>query len=951
MSKKFLSVLLALVFVVGVLPAAGAAATDGTPQFSDMPDSWATEALESAVKNGLLLGEDGKIMPDSPLTRAQMATIIVRAFGATEEGDISAYSDVHSTDWFASSMAKAYKMGIIQGYNGKMDPNSSITREQAFAVLARALKLKPTTTISRIFEDAGDISDWAKAEIYALVDAGYIQGSNDRLSPQASISRAEFAQVMHNIIKQYLTQEGVYTEVATGNIMVNAPGVTLKNVSITGDLIIGDGVGDGTVTLDNVTIQGNLTVRGGGVNSILIVGGGVVGNIIIAKVDGHIRVFADGGAAVDVIIIDDGKDEVIIEGTVGTIVVGVADVPVVVRNATVGRIEVVAAGAANITIEDNAVVSDVVVNSSSSGTTLNVKGRVNAIETSAANTAVAGAGTVSTVTTKVGADNTSVTTPRTRINNSGASEVTAGSGKGVPLYGSATNNNQGTGIVTPSSGDDGPAYVGVSGITVEPTDLRLGVGETATVTATVKPNNATNKTVIWATSDAEIATVDTNGFVTAVEPGEATITATADGKTAEVVISVLEVATEEENEDMGVFLIGWNTLRPFNEVRGNYVSYQFKINEEIKELSEVKVSIFMGNTKLATNSLIDPSKCGDEITGSFYTNDIKSTSSWYVEPITGNLGDQIFDGLELRVVYNDKVYIISQTELRPIVGNVKNLTQSKGYDTIQAAIDAATAGDNVIVVNPGDYGTASIDILQQEGVNITLEAVGEVVLNNQIRIDGAARHAGAESITIKGFTFDFSDAETSIITTTFIGQEESRDRTLVYAHNVFIENCEFIGNPDADIVAVVAGTPGGHVNFSIKDCTGVDLHSLGQLYVGGLTVENCTVSASEGGLNLQNSTDIAIRNFNVVAEEYGVRAGQGSRAVNETGILEIYSSNMSARYPIWLRGDAPGTVKITNSVLTPIDDGEMIHNVATGTVTITIDGEPYVTTETDLELD
>ena len=82
-------------------------------------------------------------------------------------------------------------MGILQGYDGKMDPNGNITREQAFAVLARALKLKPATAISRIFEDARDISDWAKGEVYALVDAGYIQGSNDRLNPQASISRAE----------------------------------------------------------------------------------------------------------------------------------------------------------------------------------------------------------------------------------------------------------------------------------------------------------------------------------------------------------------------------------------------------------------------------------------------------------------------------------------------------------------------------------------------------------------------------------------------------------------------------------------------------------------------------------------------------------------------------------------------------------------------------------------
>jgi len=163
MTKKLLSILLAVLLLFGMLPAAYADTTDAGLEFSDMPDNWATEALKSAVANGLLLGDGGKIMPDSPLTRAQMAIIITRAFGATEEGDISEYTDVKSTDWFASSMARAYKMGVMQGYAGKMDPNSNITREQAFVVLARALKLEPASAANKTFRDENEISDWEKA--------------------------------------------------------------------------------------------------------------------------------------------------------------------------------------------------------------------------------------------------------------------------------------------------------------------------------------------------------------------------------------------------------------------------------------------------------------------------------------------------------------------------------------------------------------------------------------------------------------------------------------------------------------------------------------------------------------------------------------------------------------------------------------------------------------------
>jgi len=484
-----------------------------------------------------------------------MATIIARAFGATKEGDISEYADVKSTDWFAGSMAKAYKMGVMQGYAGKMEPNSNISREQAFAVLARALKLEPASVLSKSFEDEGEISDWAKGEVYALVNAGYIQGSNGKLNPKANISRAEFAQMMHNLIKQYIKAEGEYTEVANGNIMVNVPGVTLKNVTINGDLIVGDGVGDGNLTLDNVTIKGRLLARGGGVNSITIIGGSVEGKVIVAKVDGDIRVSVEGGADVEVIVIDDGKDDVIIEGTVGTVQITAAEVPVVIQNATVEKIEVVASGATNITVANGAAVTNVVVNSGAVGTTLNIEGNVNTVETSAANTAVSGTGTVKNVTAKEGADNTTVTTPSTKINNEGASGVTAGGGKEVPEGGSTTNNSQGTDVITtpPSGGYPSyvavsaggyPSYVAVSAISVSPKTLTLTAGgATGTLTVTFDPTNATNKNVTWTTSNPEIATV-ADGVVTAVGEGTATITVTSNnGKEATCVVTVTPEVT------------------------------------------------------------------------------------------------------------------------------------------------------------------------------------------------------------------------------------------------------------------------------------------------------------------------------------------------------------------------------------------------------------------------
>jgi hypothetical protein len=105
-------------------------------------------------------------------------------------------------------------MGVMQGYEGKMTPNSNITREQAFAVLARALKLEPAASISKTIADVSAISDWAKGHMYAMINAGYIQGSDGKLNPQANITRDEYAQVMYNIINQYINTADEYTTVA-----------------------------------------------------------------------------------------------------------------------------------------------------------------------------------------------------------------------------------------------------------------------------------------------------------------------------------------------------------------------------------------------------------------------------------------------------------------------------------------------------------------------------------------------------------------------------------------------------------------------------------------------------------------------------------------------------------------------------------------------------------------
>ena len=91
-----------------------------------------------------------------------------------------------------------------------------------------------------------------------------------------------------------------------------------------------------------------------------------------------------------------------------------------------------------------------------------------------------------------------------------------------------------------------PATVAVTGVSVNPTTMTLEMGKTVTgtITATVAPSGATNKSVTWTSSNTSVATVDASGKVTAKSAGNATITVkTADGnKTATCMVTVREQA-------------------------------------------------------------------------------------------------------------------------------------------------------------------------------------------------------------------------------------------------------------------------------------------------------------------------------------------------------------------------------------------------------------------------
>ena len=105
---------------------------------------------------------------------------------------------------------------------------------------------------------------------------------------------------------------------------------------------------------------------------------------------------------------------------------------------------------------------------------------------------------------------------------------------GLVACGDGTTDGSGNGG---TENNGGTQTIAVQSVTIDETTLTLDIGDEETLTATVAPNNATNKTITWSSDNTAVATV-ANGKVTAVAAGTATITATADGKSATCTVTV-----------------------------------------------------------------------------------------------------------------------------------------------------------------------------------------------------------------------------------------------------------------------------------------------------------------------------------------------------------------------------------------------------------------------------
>jgi hypothetical protein len=182
--------------------------------FNDLaPGAWYSKAVRFIAARGITGGTGaGSFSPDALLTRGQFIVMLMRAYGITPDtAPTDNFTDAGNT-YYTGYLAAAKRLGISAGIgNNTFAPETAISRQEMFTLLYNALKAinqlpqakkLPDGSPSRItdFTDSKDIAAWAREAMTELVDAGVISGSSGKLSPTATTTRAEMAQVLYNLL-------------------------------------------------------------------------------------------------------------------------------------------------------------------------------------------------------------------------------------------------------------------------------------------------------------------------------------------------------------------------------------------------------------------------------------------------------------------------------------------------------------------------------------------------------------------------------------------------------------------------------------------------------------------------------------------------------------------------------------------------------------------------------
>jgi S-layer homology domain len=212
-----------LLKVGATAPLAAAVSTAKTPapatpvntniaQASDVAGNWAEPFIKALVEKGIIAGyPDGTFKPDQPVTRAEFAALLNKAFDLQPVRAGRKFKDVSAKYWAAGVIQKAYQSGFLAGYpNGTFAPKQNIIRIQSLVSLVNGSKLEPSGNLdlNGVFGDAAQVPSYGQNALLAATqrcvavsveyDSSKLPGGN--FGPNTVATRADVAAYIHQVL-------------------------------------------------------------------------------------------------------------------------------------------------------------------------------------------------------------------------------------------------------------------------------------------------------------------------------------------------------------------------------------------------------------------------------------------------------------------------------------------------------------------------------------------------------------------------------------------------------------------------------------------------------------------------------------------------------------------------------------------------------------------------------
>jgi hypothetical protein len=251
--KSGTALLLALGLSVGafapVITAAPVVAqTQTQSQFTDVPAGhWAREFITSLAARDIIAGfPDGTFRPDEPVTRAQYAAMVRRAFSQSSVRNATSFVDVPANYWAAAAIREADMMGFLSGYPGNVFlPDQNIPRAQVLVSLANGLNYTASNQNSvQVFRDAAQIPDYAVASLAAATERRMVVNYPDVqvLRPNQTATRADVAAFIYQALASQNQVATVNSPYIVGQqqagVQPNVPAGTVLSVAYQSDKVV-----------------------------------------------------------------------------------------------------------------------------------------------------------------------------------------------------------------------------------------------------------------------------------------------------------------------------------------------------------------------------------------------------------------------------------------------------------------------------------------------------------------------------------------------------------------------------------------------------------------------------------------------------------------------------------------------------------------------------------------